>query len=80
MLLTDRVSDEAKVDWTQQLCDKITYASSAKEMWENFNSLTTYQDHSGGGVLPMIDGNGKAIFDRKEKCSVLEEVFFGGII
>ena len=44
----DKISAEAKTEWTQQLCDKITYAGSSKEMWENFNSLTTYQDHSGG--------------------------------
>ena len=28
-------------------------------------------------MLPLIDGNGNAVFDREEKCSVLEEVFFG---
>ena len=69
---------DAKTEWTQQLCDKITYAGSSKEMWEHFNSLTTYQDHSGGGVLPLIVRNGKAIFDSDEKCSVLQDVFFGG--
>ena len=74
----ETVMVNAKTEWTQQLCDKITYAGSSKEMWEHFNSLTTYQDHSGGGVLPLIDRNGKAIFDREEKCSVLEDVFFGG--
>ena len=30
----------------------------------------------GGGVLPLIDGNGKPVFDREEKCIVLEDVFF----
>ena len=29
-------------------------------------------------MLPLIDRNGKAIFDREEKCSELEDVFFGG--
>ena len=74
----DSVIAEAKTEWTQELCDKITYAGSSKEMWEHFNSLTTYQDHSGGGVLPLIDRNGKPVFDRQEKCKVLEDVFFGG--
>ena len=64
----DSVIAEAKTEWTQELCDKITYAGSSKEIWEHFNSLTTYQDHSGGGVLPLIDRNGKPVFDRQEKC------------
>ena len=60
------------------ICNKISYANSAKEMWENFNYLTTYQNNSGGGVLPLLDRNGEAVFNKEEKCAVLEKVFFGG--
>ena len=37
-------------------CNKITYmyVSSAKEMWENINYLTTYQNKSVGGVLLLF--------------------------
>ena len=60
------------------ICNKITNANSAKEMWENFNFLTTYQNNSGGGVLPLINKNGEALFNKDEKCSILESIFFGG--
>ena len=29
-------------------------------------------------MLPLIDRNRKPVFDRQEKCKVLEDVFFGG--
>ena len=74
----NKATEEAKVTWTQTLCDKTTFASSRKEMWESFNRLTTYQDYNTGGVLPLMDGTGKTVFDRVEKCSLMEKVFFGG--
>ena len=76
--MSEKVAEEAKVAWTRVLCDKITFAGSAKEMWESLNKLATYQEYNRGGVLPLIDEEGKAVFDRGEKCSLLERVFFGG--
>ena len=70
--------DEAKESWAKQLCDKIAFAGSPKEMWESFNKLTTYQDYGRGGVLPLLDENDCPVFEREEKCAVLEKVFFGG--
>ena len=29
-------------------------------------------------VLPLKDEEGKAVFDREEKCALLEKVFFAG--
>ena len=74
----DRAAEEAKVAWTQVLCSKILFASSGKEMWESLNKLTTYQEYNSGGVLPLKDEEGKAVFDREEKCALLEKVFFAG--
>ena len=74
----EKIKEETKETWTKQLCDKITYAGSPKEMWESFNSLTTYQDCGRGGVLPLIDEMNCPVFGREEKCAVLEKVFFGG--
>ena len=74
----EKAKEEAKVEWTQVLCDKITYASSSKEMWESFNALTTYEDNDRGGVLPLMDENDNPTFGREEKCEILEKVFFGG--
>ncbi|MEW8548387.1 MAG: reverse transcriptase domain-containing protein [Candidatus Thiodiazotropha sp.] len=74
----EEVKEAAKISWTKQLCDTIAFAGSAKEMWESFNTLTTYQDFSRGGVLPLIDKNNRPVFQREEKCEVLEKVFFGG--
>ena len=31
-----------------------------------------------GGVLPLLDRNGEAVFNKEEKCAVLENAFFGG--
>ena len=74
----DKAAEEAKVAWTQVLCGKISFASSGKEMWESLNKLTTYQEYNSGGVLPLKDEDGKAVFDREEKCALLEKVFFAG--
>ena len=32
----------------------------------------------GRGVLPLLDRNGEAVFNKEEKCAVLENAFFGG--
>ena len=60
------------------ICDRITYASSSKEMWENFNKLTSYEDYNRGGGLPLLDENENPIFNREEKCQILEKIFFDG--
>ena len=54
-----RTTYEAKAEWTKLICNKITYDNSAKEMWENFNYLTTHQNNSGGG------GGGATTFRQK---------------
>ena len=70
------MKDEAKESWAKQLCDKIAFAGSPKEMWESFNKLTTYQDYGRGGVLPYLDEKDCPVFEREEKCAVLEKVFW----
>ena len=67
-----------KEDWVDQICTKISYANSAKEMWESFKDLTSYQDKKGVGVLPFLDENKHPTFDREEKYIILQDVFFGG--
>ena len=74
----EEVKENAKAEWTKVVCDKITYASSSKEMWESFNTLTSYQDYNGGGVIPLLDDDGSPVFNREDKCLILENVFFGG--
>ena len=49
----DEAAEEAKATWTQVLCGKISFANSAKEMWESLNKLTSYQEYNSGGVLPL---------------------------
>ena len=74
----EKIGDKAKSEWTENLCDKINECKSPKEIWQNFRALTSYQDEDAGGVLPLIDLSNNAIFDKTEKCKVLQEVFFGG--
>ena len=74
----EEVKENAKAEWTKVVCDKITYASSSKEMWESFNTLTSYQDYNRGGVIPLLDDDGSPVFNREDKCLILENVFFGG--
>ena len=50
----EKVSVLAKESWTEVVCDKISCANSAKEMWENFRVLTSYQDNGKGGVLLFL--------------------------
>ena len=38
--------------------------------------LTTYKNI--GGVLSLIVKNGEAVYNKDEKCSFFENVFFGG--
>ena len=72
----EEVKENAKAEWTKLVCDKITYASSSKEMWESFNTLTSYQDYNRGGVIPLLDDDGSPVFNREDKCLILENVFF----
>ena len=74
----EKVSVLAKESWTEVVCDKISCANSAKEMWENFRVLTSYQDNGKGGVLPLFDENKRPAFSREDKCFILQNTFFGG--
>ena len=47
--ILESVTENAKTEWTELICDRITYASSSKEMWENFNKLTSYENYNRGG-------------------------------
>ena len=47
-------------------------------MWRHFRELTSYQDEEAGGVLPLMNDEDEPIFNQKEKCHVLQVVFFGG--
>ena len=71
----EEVKENAKAEWTKLVCDKITYASSSKEMWESFNTLTSYQDYNRVGVIPLLDDDGSPVFNREDKCLILENVF-----
>ena len=77
--ILESVTEKAKREWTELICDRITYASSSKEMWENFIKLTSYEDYNrGGGGLPLLDENENPIFNREEKCQILPKIFFDG--
>ena len=43
-------------------------------MCESLIKLTNYQEYNSGGVLPLKYEEGKAVFDRGEKCALLEMV------
>ena len=74
----EKVCDKAKSEWTENICIKINECNDPKEIRQNFKALTTYQGEDAGGVLPLIGLDNKPVFDKAEKCNVLEEVFFGG--
>ena len=74
----EEVKENAKAEWTKVVCDKISYASSSKEMFESFNTLTSYQDYNRGRVIPLLDDDGSPVFNGEDKCLILENVFFGG--
>ena len=73
----NKQSKVAKEEWTRQICKKIKDCNSPGEMWRQFRLLTSYQDESDDGVLPLLDDSNTPIFEPKEKCKVLQEVFFG---
>ena len=62
--------------WTQVLCGKISLFNSAQEMCESLNKLTSYQENKSGGILALKYEGGKAVFDRREQCALLQSVFF----
>ena len=53
----------------------MTVHSDPKEIWQNFRTLTSYQDEDAGGVLPLMDMDNKPIFDKSEK--IPQDVLFG---
>ena len=70
--------EEEKDKWVESLCDKITYSSTPKEMWDTFKTLTTYQDLDGGNILPLLDKDNNPVFDLDQKCQILQDTFFSG--
>ena len=68
----------AKEEWTQQICEKIKECNSPGEKWRQSRLLTSYQDERDDGVFLLMDESNTPIFEPKEKCKVLQEVFFGG--
>ena len=73
-----QTEEEEKDKWVKTLCDKITYSSSPKEMWDSFKSLTSYQDLDGGNILPLLDQDNNPVFELEEKCKILQDTFFSG--
>ena len=73
-----KAEEEEKDKWVKILCDKITYSSTPKEMWDSFKSLTSYQDLDGGNVLPLLDRDNNPVFEYEEKSEILQETFFSG--
>ena len=69
---------EAKSIWVEDTCRSIDSCSNPKEKWRAFHKLTTYEETDGGIVLPMLDENKTPIFDRTEKCKLLQKTFFTG--
>ena len=72
------VEEEQKDLWTNNLCDKISYSDTPKEMWESLRTLTSYQDLDGGNVLPLLNDDNQPVFDLQGKCSILQTTFFSG--
>ena len=74
-----KVAEEEEKDlWMESLCEKITYSSTPKEMWDTFKTLTSYQDLDGGNILPLLDKDNNPVFDLEQKCQILQDTFFGG--
>ena len=57
---------------------RINKSNNPEEIWQNFRSLTSYQDENSGGVLPYKDSEQNAVCNSADKCKVLQDVFFGG--
>ena len=72
----EKICEKANYEWTENICMKINDCSDPKQIWQNFRTLTSYQDEDAGGVLPFMDMDNKPIFDKSEKSKVLQGVFF----
>ncbi|MEW8547197.1 MAG: endonuclease/exonuclease/phosphatase family protein, partial [Candidatus Thiodiazotropha sp.] len=72
------VEENAKNIWTEELCQKVSDASSQAEMWRHFKTLTSYQEYDDVGVLPLINSNNNPIFENEEKAELLKDTFFSG--
>ena len=44
-------------------------------MWHHFKILTGYNDDEGMGVLPLLDKNNTACFDKESMANILKETF-----
>jgi ribonuclease HI len=69
---------EAKEQWVEEVCNKLNTTKNPRELWDNFRHLTSYQERDGCDVLPLIDSQGSPVFDKHEKCVLLQEAFFSG--
>lgn len=63
---------KAEEEWANKLVDSFENAATPKESWDVYRKMTE------NSVLPLIHKDGIPIFDAKEKCQVLQEVFFEG--
>ena len=57
---------------------KINECRDPKEMWRQFRRLSSYEDGNASGVLPLLNDQGEAVFDTKDKCNIIENAFFSG--
>ena len=73
----EKAEKEEKDKWMKILCDKITYSSTPKEMWDSFKSLTSYQNLDGGNIFPLLFRD-NPVFELEQKCKILQGVFFSG--
>jgi ribonuclease HI len=74
----DEAEEEAKKQWVDGVCDKMTSTKDSKELWDCFRSLTSYQNLDGCDVLPLLDEQNVPRFLVEEKCSLLQDTFFSG--
>ena len=49
------------------------------DMWHHFKILTGCNDDEGVCVLPVLDENKTACFDKERKANVLKETFLQGL-
>ena len=63
--------------WSNSLIDKFENTCDPRERWTIYKQMINKQtDHS---VLSLIDLNSDIAFDNRDKCNVLQGVFFFNI-
>ena len=48
--------------------EKVSDVDSQQEMWQYLRKLTSYHDGDGVGVLPILDEDNTAVFDKEGKA------------